>query len=234
MRKRKCLALALALLSLAILGFTPEGYHVGLANSLSSASQNVPTLGTMHYATFNTTNLALIPDDWGLAYGSGPQIIFLDTSVEHTAGKPSIRLEPHTAADVNTGRECDGTWYPAKGGDHIVAKCWMKIDSNPSALGRGARIGLDFYGANGYITGVSGAHGINPQPDADVQANFVHWGTAGWSQRTIDFILASTYASDVDGTTQTVTSIVMWMQVECPPDAGSGWFADAELYINPT
>lgn len=178
-------------------------------------------------------NLAVIPDDWGLAYGPGPQIIFLDYDVVRTPGKPSIRLEPHTAADVNAARECDGTWYPAKPADHILMKCWMKIDSNPTGS-RGARIGMDFYGANGYITGVSGAHGIIPQPDADVIANFVPWGTVGWSQRTIDFILASAYVSEVDGTLQIPTSVVMWAQVERPSDVGNGWFADAELYINPS
>jgi hypothetical protein len=241
MRKRKYLVLTLALLSLAILGFTADGYDVGLANAPSSAStQNIPTLGTISYPTFNATpNLALIPDDWGLAYGNGPQIIHLDYSVTHN-GDVSIRLDPHTGNDVNTARECDGTWYDVNVGDHIVAKCWIKVgnlsgypglDVNNYLTWRGGRIGFDFYGSNGRISGFESAS--LPETDDTARDNFVVWNTTGWVQKTIDFYVPSTYKDDFDNNYWTPTSIVMWMQGMSPTDNASVWFSGAELYINP-
>ena len=61
------------------------------------------------------TNLGIIPSNYCLTFGSGPQIIHVDTAVTRT-GKPSIRLDQHTASDVNYCREVDGTWYKVKRG----------------------------------------------------------------------------------------------------------------------
>lgn len=189
-------------------------------------------------------NLAIAPLDWGnyatnygqwIGYGSGTQIVFLSTSVEHTSGNPSIWFEyPHTSADMNQYRECDGAWYAIKPGDHIVAKCWMKLtasgvsppDKSPYA---GARIGIDFYDSNiipfdtfwqNYWSG-------------DPTHSYVYWGS-DWNQKIIDIIVPAT---DV-GTGRVPTSFVMWMQVWSSTygasDPGQAWFADAELYINPT
>jgi hypothetical protein len=239
MEKRKCLTFLFCLILCYSLF-----QHTARAQSSSQAS--IFSQGSITYSPSNV-NLAVIPDTWGqydlfgrIVYGADPQICFLDNNVTHN-GHVSIRLDPHTDNDVNTARECDGTWYPAKPGDHIVAKCWMKIDSLPGYIfdpnnyltWKGARIGIDFYGVNGYIDGVSGPHGTIPQPDVDTMANYVPWGTQGWVQRTIDFILPST-VNDAGGVPQIPTSIVMWAQVLKAADVGNGWFADAELYINPT
>lgn len=187
-------------------------------------------------------NLAVIPDDWSLTYGTGPQIIVLDQNVVRTAGKSSIRLDPHTSADVNTRREVNGKWYNVKAGDHVVAKCWMKTtasglgDTNPYS---GARIGVDFYDSH-LISGVAAP--TYPNTDAGVLANYVHWGTSVWTQRTIEFVIPATMPSDGSyypvGEQRVVTQLVMWMQVWSSTyggtDTGLAWFVDAELYINPT
>jgi hypothetical protein len=204
---------------------------------------SISSEGSITYSPSNV-NLAVIPDDWSLTYGSGPQIIYLDYSVTHN-GHVSIRLEPHTANDVNTARECDGTWYAVKLGDHIVAKCWMKIDDNGDRDPySGARIGIDLYnqqnGHNYLLYGIQGP--TYPTTSEGERDNYVGWGTVGWVQRTIDFIIPSTYFTYDYLSGQTipptqVSSIVMWMQVWSGTyggtEQGNAWFADAELYINP-
>jgi hypothetical protein len=246
MRKRKYLVLTLALLGLAILRFTANGYDIGLSNASSSAStQNISTLGTISYPTLNATpNLAVIPDDWWLTYGSGPQIIFLDYSVIRTVGQPSIRLEPHTANDVNIAREVDGTWYPVKPGDHIVAKCWIKTDNSTAAEDanpyNGGRIGIDFYASNG-AGGICIVDG-HPNTQAEHLAGMVMWNTPTWTLKTWDFIIPSTLYTTNLSTGATIPAaqvsyFVMWMQaiqVEDGTAKGNAWFADAELYLNAT
>jgi len=188
-------------------------------------------------APSSNTNLAAIPNNWCMTYGSGKQIIFLDNNVVRTPGKPSIRLEQHTTADVNTNRECNGKWYPVKPGDHIVAKCWIKVDAtyintDPYC---GGRLGMDLYGSNG-------AGGITildsyPHDGAQHTASEVHWGTVGWTLRTWDIIVQNTiYTKDLYGNTipaTPITKMVLWLDVRPVTATGLVWFADAELYINP-
>jgi hypothetical protein len=188
--------------------------------------------------------LGVIPDYWSLHFGSGPQIIFLDYSVVRTAGKPSIRLEPHTASDVNNARECDCWLYTVKPGDHIVAKCWMKIDDNGDRQTySGARIGIDLYnrqnGHNYILYGIQCP--TYPNTPEGEKNNYVGWGTVGWVQRTIDFIVPSSFFTHEYSSGQTipqtqVNGICLWMQVWSGTyggtEQGNAWFADAELYIN--
>ena len=192
-------------------------------------------------------NLAEIPDDWGLTYGNGQQIIFLDYSVVRTFGKPSIRLEPHTSNDVNTARECDGIWYSINPGDRIVAKCWMKTDSSTpqenADIYHGARIGLDFYAHTSQGYGILEGPG-HPQNGQEHIDGMVMWNTPEWTLKTWDFIVPTTYYTQVwTGAGGVVTcgpvqveDVVLWMQAMQVNDGtaiGRAWFADAELYINP-
>jgi hypothetical protein len=175
-----------------------------------------------------------------------PNIFFLDATVTHD-GHVSIRSEPHVeGVDANKARECYATIIPVKPGDHIVAKCWMKIDDGrPYDPFSGARIGIDLYntaGGKNYI--LSSVHSPTyPDTDEGIIANYVHWGTQGWVQRTIDFIVPSDYfthdyrRNEEIPTTQ-VNAVIMWMQVWSSTyygsEPGNAWFADPELYINPT
>jgi len=190
----------------------------------------------------SNVNLASIPHNWEnyqsqgyLAHGNGPQIIFVDSNVVRTTGKPSIRIEPHTAADLNTARECNGIWYPVKPGDHIVAKCWVKIDDNGDRYAfSGARIGIDLYSGNTLLPATAF---WNTYFGGDFSKMYVHWGTVGWAQRTIDIIVPAT-VGDSGGNPVKPTSLVLWAQVWSSQyggtEQGNAWFADAELYINPT
>jgi len=234
MEKRKCLTFLFCLiLCYSLFQLT--------AIAQSSSKTSIFSQGSITYSPSNV-NLAVIPDDWGLTYGSGPQIIFVDYSVIRTVGKSSIRLEPHTSADVNQWRECDGTWYPVKPGDHIVAKCWIKVDDTYVYTGtdppeyNGGRLGMDLYGPNG-------AGGITildsyPHDGAEHIASEVHWGTIGWTLRTWDIVVQSTiYTKDVYGNiipATPITKMVLWLDVRPATATGLVWFADAELYINPT
>lgn len=208
-------------------------------------------------------NLAIIPYDFSdykgnITYNGGKQITFLDHNVVRTIGKPSIRIEPHTSADLNIAREVDGKWYPAKPGDRILAKCWMKTDkSTPEEnadIWHGARIGIDCYahtnlgyGIIGYDVGdhIEGAG--HPHWGDEHRKGMVMWNTPDWTQKILDFYIENKYYDRVvvtsEGLTQwqicepiKVDSIVLWlqaMQVNDGTTKGNAWFADTELYINP-
>ena len=192
------------------------------------------------------TNIAVIPDDWEpydgvtISYGEGTQICFLDTDITHY-GYPSIRLEQHTEADNNTAREADGRWYSVESGDHVVFKCWILVEYGTDfQTQRGARIGIDFYGAGGYIAdmpmiGEYEYSGNEEAPyDADaVDAVYVHWDTVGWVMRTLDFTVPEqVYSYNQSHSWETPTSIVCWVQASLPSDVHKAWFSEAKLYIN--
>jgi hypothetical protein len=187
------------------------------------------------------TNLAPISTAWSLTYGTGPQIIHLDTSVTYN-GESSIRLDNHTSADINTARECNSISFSAHPGDHIVFSCWMKTsasgygDTNPYS---GARIGIDFYNSK-RIAGLQSP--TYPDTDTGVRLNYVNWGTSQWTKRTIDFVVPQTMTADgwsgwPQGSQQTPTGMILWMQVWSSSygstDPGQAWFAHVELYKNP-
>ncbi|MCJ7632148.1 hypothetical protein MUP77_07105 [Candidatus Bathyarchaeota archaeon] len=192
----------------------------------------------------SNNNLADIPDDWELTYGAGPQIISLDYSTVHTSGHPSIAIAPHTSADVNTAREanCYGpnlAGLQVKPGDHIVFSCWIRTglssvnsayNSDPTdSLGKGARIGIDFYtpsshsGIGALVNGV-GNNANHISGWLQNAGSHVPWNTQTWTQQRIDCIVPNGY---------NIAFMIPWIQIELPNDAGKGWFADAELYINP-
>jgi hypothetical protein len=237
MEKRKCLTfLFCVILCYSLFQLT--------AIAQSSPKASIFSQGSITYSPSNV-NLAVIPEDWGdyinrgkITYGSDPQILFLDYNVERTPGKPSIRSEPHTSLDINQWRECDGKWYSVKPGDHIVAKCWIKVDNTyvDTDPYYGGRLGMDLYGP-------TGAGGITildsyPHDGAEHMASEVHWGTIGWTLRTWDITVQSTiYTKDVYGNTipaTPITKMVIWLDVRPATATGLVWFADAELYINPT
>jgi hypothetical protein len=173
-----------------------------------------------------------------------------------TAGKPSIRIEAHTVADVNVYREVDHKGMIAvKPGDHIVMKYWVK--TGPSTLGKNGVYGngalgfFDYYGDDGTYHGRLGEHSSdNPRCDTDPTwstylndpRRYVPMG-GDWQQRTLDTIVP---AHVLDVTKGTVTGVVTGiLPVLSGPtytnniggvmtqDQGTVWFADGELYINP-
>jgi hypothetical protein len=195
-------------------------------------------------------NLAVIPDDWGV-YDNAPDlwtaIVHLDYSVTHN-GHVSIRIDPHTSADTDVTRECDGKWYTVKPGDHIVVKIWIKTSA--SSLGdtdyrHGGRIGIDFYAHTsvGYgildsadtpIGDVSRAGSNIPTGDC-----VLNWGK-DWTQKGWDIIIPTDpYTQVFRGGVATpcdpvqINSLVLWLDVRPIADQGQAWFSDSELYINP-
>jgi hypothetical protein len=180
--------------------------------------------------------------------------LYWDYSVEHTIGTPSIEIKP-SIGDNNLARECDlrstirnnpvQDVYPINPGDHIVFTCWIKVDNGTPQDYSGARLGIDL---NGIVNGVrvnlyglqSSSYPTTPMGEVD---NYVHWGTAGWVQKTIDFIVPSetfnydNYMCQSISPTQ-ICEIAPWMQVWNSYGLGqyeqlNAWFADPELYINP-
>jgi hypothetical protein len=221
---------------------TPSGYEKTATSIYATYTVTTTTTTSTPTPTTspNTANLAPL-SAWSLTYGTGPQIIKLDTYVTYN-GESSIRLDRHTSADVNTARECNSKGFSVKPGDHVVFSCWMKTsasgygDTNPYS---GARIGLDFYNTK-RITGLQSA--TLPENDISVRQHYVNWGTSQWTKRTIDFVVPQTIRADsasywTEGSQQVPTGLVLWMQVWSSTygstDPGQAWFAHPELYINP-
>jgi hypothetical protein len=200
-------------------------------------------------------NLAVIPDCWGLNDYGTPVINFVDNQVVHTPGKSSLRLERHTNLDKNTNREIDGKWYNCKPGDHI--KVWVWVKTGPSGMNpdpsqyAGGRIGMDFYG------NTSAGYGIlHKTANADSQAGFPGWydnptGAIGgkwrvpwntdWALIGWDIVIPADFypfvnrsGAQVACTPHQVDSFVVWLDARSQSNPGLVWFADAELYINPT
>jgi hypothetical protein len=190
------------------------------------------------------TNLAVIPDDWDLV--SHVPYVSLDYSIVRTAGQPSIKI-----GYPGTDRECWGPAYSAKPGDHIVGKCWIKVDPLPSGYNSeayaGGRIGFDLRwldpaNPNNYPCLATLEAATYPDTSQGVADNYVHFGASGWIQKTIDFIIPADFFTKDLYTGNTITAkqinqISFWMQVWSSTYGnnipGNAWFADCELYINP-
>ena len=194
-----------------------------------------------------------------LANGPDPQIVFLDTSVTHN-GHVSIRCDG-PATSTNQWRELDaynassGSYniIQVKPGDHVVFKMWMK--TNPSTLSNpthGARFGFDLYGSSGRIWECSWGFPATTNFDYTngndynwSAYKYVSYGTSTWTQGIIDGYIPTKFFTENDGYSggtkvipaQQVSGIIPWVGVDPSypsSQAGSAWFADAELYINPT
>jgi hypothetical protein len=199
----------------------------------SSSRVSISLQGRITYPPSNV-NLAVIPDGFSLTFGTVAQYAFVDYTVFHY-GTVSIRIDPTIPS---ASREIDGKWRNCKPGDHIVMRCWIKTGTptNTDPLS-GARIGIDLYAAApqaGYVNIVDG----HPHDGAEHLASVVRWGS-DWTLKTWDFIVPSTfYTKDNAGNTIPAVQIkgfIPWLDARPSDWANShAYFADAELYINPT
>jgi len=225
-----------------------------IVRAQSSSHFNISSQGSINYTPSNV-NLAVIPYDPSLPYDNGwgdykgnivwmsgkPQLCFLDNNIVRTAGKPSIRLEPNFNGCPNSARECDGAWFSIKPGDHIVAKCWMRVLTGPSTYGYpycGARIGIDFdgYDGDGKYVILDAAQFWSDYYGGDFSKGYVQDSNGGaWQQRIIDIVVPATVGDTLNRPCVPDT-MVLWVQGApwiINPTASNVWFADAELYINP-
>ncbi|MGD0644308.1 MAG: hypothetical protein ABSA75_05320 [Candidatus Bathyarchaeia archaeon] len=182
----------------------------------------------------DNTNLAVIPNDWCIGSPAFANSV-LDTNITHN-GNPSITIY----SDPVKSREVDGNWIAVNPGDHIVMKCWIKTDPSQEtsvynhdptdSYGAGARIGIDFY-SNVGNTGISvlvngvGSDAIHITGSIQSVGSDVPWNTSVWTLQTIDCIVPNGY---------NITGMIPWLQVRPATDYGKAWFADAQLYINPS
>jgi hypothetical protein len=248
MEKRKCLAFLFCLiLCYPLFQLT--------ARAQSSSQANIFSQGSITYTPSNV-NLAVIPDDWEgyltqgrLVHGPDPQIVFVDTSVTHN-GDVSIRCDgPATSGnqwrEVDAYNASDGPYslFQVKPGDHVVFKIWMK--TAPSTTGhptQGAIFGIDLYGSTRIWEVAWGYPAATDFNTVNYSAYmYVPYNTPTWIQGTIDFIVPSkTFTTNSEGGSipaQQVSGMIPWIVVDPPypsSESGQGWFAGAELYINPT
>jgi len=201
-------------------------------------------------ATDPPGNLGIIPTNYYLTYGQGPQIIHLDTTVTRT-GHASIRLDQHTASDVNYCREVDGTSYRVRPGDRIVVKVWVRTSqsSTGAASSYGGRVGIDLYAHTSVGLGIpskssslsdmAGFPGWYGNPAGSINGWVVPWNR-DWTQIGWDVHVPAQYYSyvDIGGRVQQcfpvqIDSFIVWLDARPVADAGHVWFADGEIYINP-
>jgi hypothetical protein len=212
---------------------------LGLPSStIAILNRNVPiqSYGTLSYPTRNV-NLAVITDGWSLPT---PPSTYTDYSVERTVGSPSFRID---ADGTGNNAEINGKWLGCKPNDHIVFKVWIKTSAGTAKevadQFSGGRLGIDFYAHTS-----AGYGGVESYPtDANHAAYMVRFGTNTWTLKQWDFLVpTSTYTFDRSHNSSCnpvqIDSFVIWLQlcVKVPDSAltSQGWFADAELYINPT
>jgi hypothetical protein len=218
---------------------------------------NVSSQGNIVYNTIESapiyygTNLADIPDDWDLTYGSEPYLYFLDYNFVRTKDKPSIRSDvPHVdGVDVNVCRECDGIrLWSVNPGDHIYFSVWIYCEDSPdgydeSDIYNGGMIGMDFYIIN-KTEGVRGVPYALPRGSEMHAAHVVKWGTKTWTQLSYDIVVPTDYFTRVatgnwplyygDCSPNQITHVIPWLTVRPEEANGTVWFADAEFYINPS
>ena len=238
MEKRKCLTFLFCLiLCYSLFQLT--------ARAQSSLQVTVISQGSITYPSSNVNLATITPiNTFSLIYDpSYPQFSFLDSAIYYT-NAPSIRIQP---ASVAGAREADGIWYNVKPGDHIVARCWIKVDAlagfvfkpNDATTWRGGRILVDLYGHGHWLDS-------HPQDGAEDESSCVSWGTSGWVLKTWDFIIPNTvyqvpvpydpHPGGYTGPSQ-IDSIVMVLTCGLHGgalDRANGWFSDPVLYINPT
>lgn len=167
--------------------------------------------------------------------------VALDTTNTY-GGSPSWKI---TLSSVNYGADFGGLSIAP--GDTIVYSCWIKTSAatlssdigNPQA---GGRIGIDFYGANGGITGIETPNGVTGCSNS--LNTYVKFGTSTWTEVTMSFTIPWTYTatgayggSYRAGQSVTPTSIIPWLEVwsdtQGSAEHGTAWFADAQLTITP-
>lgn len=205
-------------------------------------------------------NLAVIPDDWGqykifgdVKYDGDPQITHVDPNVLHN-GHRSIRIDAHQeGVDPNKYREVNRSMIPVKPGDHIVFKAWVKTGHSTlgedGVSGNGGLIMFDYYSATHRLHEHSSD---NPRNDVETYLTWTtYWNDPGvyvpfnsdWTLRTLDTIVPTKVIDDVTNqlATEPIAGIIPVMEasgyIVAPnhqQDQGIVWFADAELYINPS
>jgi hypothetical protein len=164
--------------------------------------------------------------------------VALDTTDTY-AGSPSWEV---TLSSENVG--ADHSNINVKPGDVIYYSCWIKTsvatvtETDPAQAG--GRIGIDFYGAGGGITGIQTPDGAYGSSDTD--NTFVKFGTSTWTEVTMTFTIPATYTatgafsgSYTAGQQAIPISMVPWVEVwsatQGTNEHGTAWFADPQLTV---
>ena len=262
-----CISALFIISMLSALALTPVQARIGTPGSYTyrwyqRATPTPTPTPTPTSIPSTTSNLTPFPTGWeapsiggtssawsvGL---SGVTNVVLDNSVLYN-GQPTIRIDP-TGSSTDPDRENDGPWITVHPGDHLVFSGWVKTQASTigdTYMYHGICLGVDFYGANGRICGVSSPTGQPWTPSggypSDNGAEFVSWGHTSWVQIKIDFTVASQYPADTFGSGfgtnfaysvgQMVAPVALIPYFWCMNSSGdtaSAWFAGAVLYINP-
>jgi hypothetical protein len=207
--------------------------------------------------TSSGNNLVPIPNAWTYSYtgmSNGIGGLACDTLDSSTLfnGQPTLKINCALAPVVNLGYgniidpEMDSYYTSLSPGDHIVFSCWVKSTAATMSEGyNGGSMIIDFYGADGRICGTCSPTGAMISSSgvysSDWSANEISFGTSSWTYIVMDFIVPSQCIADPFGSAYTpgtlVTPIGIIPKLYINANVGEGatfWFADTELYVNPS
>lgn len=236
----------------AILSFILGLLLIASTHAALSSVASIQTYGTVTYPPrplsiqTEATNWASFSDNCWYTDSTWKRCPTLDVYADTTAthqGQPTFRIEPDFSGNGNSGAD---HWGPAvKPGDHIVMGCWIKTGGSTPQSFAGGRMGLDYYDRSDHaisaavsqLSASTGTYGT----DAEVNHNYVHWGS-DWTYRQWDFIVPATVQGSGQSTYYPVGSsgipalVVPWIQVwdiNYPDNACTCWFSGFTLYVNP-
>ena len=161
-------------------------------------------------------------------------------------------IHPILMQDLQLGNYFDSSNYGADfgglsiaPGDTIVYSCWIKTSAptlssdngNPQA---GGKIGIDFYGSQGGITGVQTPNGASGCSNS--LNTYVKFGTSTWTEVTMSFTVPWTYTAtelwrwilvrSISYANVNDSLVEVWSDTQCSTEHGTAWFADPQLTIS--
>jgi hypothetical protein len=205
-------------------------------------------------AKADNTNLVYIDDgNWNLDTGwaTAPSGNVQLSATTTYAGSDSWLVTLGSSGNQAVDHWLNPTDDASLAGDVVYFSCWIKTSATPDSgdIGNpiaGGRLGIDFYGSEGWIIGIANCQGglqVNGAPDN----TFVPFGS-DWTQVTMEFTVPSTYTyepisgySDPYTAGQNVvpTAFIVWCQVWSDTQGygasgGSAYFSDPIVELNPS
>jgi hypothetical protein len=220
-------------------------------DAFNTSSTSILSGGTISYSptptptptptlVYDSVNLAVMPDYWSHPEGwciAPPYSQYPVTWQGQQCMKISRNPTYINLAMIPNGwwglNEIDGPVTPVSGGDHIVyrAKVWVESATILPEGGAGLYMAIDAYGSGGRITELKGAGGVDEFVDPYYPRLVAPWGSTGWVTLEMDFYIKSSYGG------QAVTGIIPWFQllhIGSYDETASAYIYGTELYINPT
>jgi hypothetical protein len=121
---------------------------------------------------------------------------------------------------------------PVKPGDRVTFRAKIWTEPNKISGGGGCYMLIDVYGSNGRITELRGASAV---PDNSVDRVLVSFGSGGWIQKDITFIVESIYKNENGSGSTVPNGLVMIFETlhfSSWDETARTYITDIEVYVN--